>query len=342
LSFEWLTGCRGDVKDLARLAVGLALLGLWPAPSLARQTEAIAPPAAATPSIAIRGGGYRIGIGDRLDIQVVGRPQLTREALTVDSNGVIRMPYLKEPVMALCASEHELAAELERRYAEYLVEPQVSVAVRDFGSQSVELIGAVQKPGLFQLHREVRLRELLSIAGGVLPTASMFAQFVHDQNVPTCETTADGAVPRFEHETTVTSVDLTRLLRGESTNPVVRPGDFIHVPEADRVYVVGHVERPGPLPLNQRITISRAVAMAGGRKPDAKSEARLIRQNADGVSNSPVMVDLVAIERHGAPDIELLRGDVVEVPPSAGRQALKAVLAAALGAAFYYPLVFIR
>ncbi len=287
-------------------------------------------------------GGYRIGIGDRLDIQVVGRPQLTREGLSLDEDGTIRMPFLKEPVVALCASERELAQTLERRYAELLVDPQISVSIKQYGSQSVEVVGAVERPGLFQLQREVRLRELLTLAGGVKPTASMFATFVHDENVPLCETTAEGTVPRFDHETTVVAVDLAKLLRGESTNPAVRPGDFIHVPEADQVFVVGHVVKPGPLLMNQRITISRAVAMAGGRKPDAMSKVRLIRSNADGVANTPTMVDLVAIERKGAPDLELQKGDVVEVPPNEGKQGLKVILAAAVQAAFYYPLMIIR
>ena len=196
------------------------------------------------------------------------------------------MPYLKEPIVALCASERELAETLERAYTELLVEPQVSVSVSQYGSQSVELIGAVERPGLFQLQREVRLRELLTLAGGVKPTAAIYATFVHDENVPMCEKTDDGStVPRFEHETQVTSVELARLLRGDGANPVIRPGDFIHVPEADQIFVVGHVVRPGPLPLNQRLTISRAIAMAGGRKPDARWDAVLIRPAPDGSTN---------------------------------------------------------
>jgi polysaccharide biosynthesis/export protein len=284
---------------------------------------------------------YRIGAGDKLDIDVVGRPTLARPAMTVDSRGLIRMPYIKEPIVAGCLTVDELSEALERQYAPYLVEPQVTVSVREYSGQSVEVFGAVAKPGLFQLQREVRLRELLTIAGGVAPNASPLAQFVHDENSAACQTGAAGDV-QFRHETTVTSVDLTKLLRGEGENPVVRPGDFVHIPLADQVFVVGQVTKPSALPLVGRLTVSRAVAMAGGRTANAKTQARIVRLNPDGAANTDLLVDLKAVEQEGALDIELRSGDVVEVPLAAGRQAFKFVLASLLTAGLYYPLILVR
>jgi polysaccharide export outer membrane protein len=326
-------------RSCALVAVWLAI-ALWGPLISAAILRAQEPLGGPTP---VRGGSYRIGIGDRLDISVAGRPQLTREGLTLDEFGAIRMPYVKQPIVALCATERELGERIERAYTDYLIEPQVSVSIRQYGSQSVELVGAVERPGLFQLQREVRLRELLTLAGGVKPNAAMFATFVHDESVPLCEKSEDGStVPQFEHETQVTSVELAKLLRGEGGNPVIRPGDFIHVPEADQIFVVGHVVRPGPLPLNQRLTISRAIAMAGGRKPDAMWTAVLIRPAADGSTNATQKVDLREIERKGAPDMELQKGDVVDVQASVGKMALRVALSAAMSAAFYYPMLIIR
>jgi polysaccharide biosynthesis/export protein len=284
---------------------------------------------------------YRIGPGDKLDIDVVGRPTLARPALPVDSRGLIRMPYIKAPILASCLTVDELSAALERQYAPYLVEPQVTVSVREYSGQSVEVVGAVGKPGLFQLQREVRLRELLTIAGGVRPDASSIAQFVHDENLASCQAGGGGDV-QFLHETTVTAVDLAKLLRGEGENPIVRPGDFVHIPLADQVFVVGQVAKPTVLPLVGRLTVSRAVAMAGGRTPNAKTQARIVRLNPDGAANTDLLVDLKAVEQEGAPDIELRSGDVVEVPVAQGRQALKFVLASLLTAGLYYPLILIR
>ena len=296
-----------------------------------------------TGAASMSGGSYVIGPGDKLEIHILGRPQLTRDSVQVDSQGRIRMPFLKEPVAAACATESDLENELAKRYAEYLIDPQITVAVREYSSKAVELVGAVTKPGSFQLQREVRLRELLSIAGGLRPNAGMFAQLVHDESAPLCEPmTGDAAAPETREETTVSSINLYELMRGQGANPLVRPGDFIHVPEADQAFVVGHVVKPTAIPLTQPMTVSRAVAMAGGRQPGSKDHVRLIRPNPGGTASTEIRVDLKAIEQRAAQDVELLPGDIVDVPVSQGKQLLRSVIYSAITVGFYYPLLIIN
>jgi polysaccharide export outer membrane protein len=298
---------------------------------------------ATTDALGHGGGIYRIGVGDRLNIAIVGRPQLTRESLAVDGRGEIRLPFIKEPIIAACATEVELADTIAQRYAEYLIEPQVSVSVASYGSRPVQVLGAVTKPGLFQMQREVRLRELLAIAGGLAPTAGRFAEFVRDDDAPRCDApTQTGDVVAAQASTTVMSIDLRRLLRGETADPVVRPGDFVHVPEADQAFVVGNVVRPSTIPLVERISITRAIAMAGGRQTASKDQVRLIRRNVENGPSIEILVDLKAIEQHAALDIELQPGDIVEVPVSQGKQVLRAAVSALISAGMYYPLLLIR
>ncbi|MEJ7709640.1 MAG: SLBB domain-containing protein [Pyrinomonadaceae bacterium] len=57
------------------------------------------------------------------------------------------------------------------KYRKYQRNPQVDVFVKEFQSQPVALIGAVDKPGRFQLQRRMRLLELLTFAGGPLERA---------------------------------------------------------------------------------------------------------------------------------------------------------------------------
>ncbi len=62
-------------------------------------------------------------------------------------------------------------------------------------------------------------------------------------------------------------------------NPFVRPGDLVQVPTADQVFVFGNVLRPIAIPLKEPLTVSKAIAMAGGTAPSTKKDkVRIIRQ----------------------------------------------------------------
>src|SRR5262249_33233413 len=146
----------------------------------------------------------------------------------------------------------------------------------------------------------------------------------HDDTAPACESHGEG-LSRSE-EISVASIDLTGLLTGRTTNPVVRPGDFINIPEADQIFVVGNVVRPSAFPLTQRLTVSRAIAMAGGRQSGSKDYVRIIRQNPGSSDHTELRLEVKAIEQHDSADIELQPGDVVEVPISQGKTLAKTVL----------------
>ena len=92
---------------------------------------------------------YRIGPGDLLDVRIFNRPQLSRDAVRVDAKGVIRMPLIEEDIQAACLTESELAKEVAQRYRKYQRNPQVDVFVKEYNSQPVAVIGAVDKPGRF-------------------------------------------------------------------------------------------------------------------------------------------------------------------------------------------------
>jgi polysaccharide export outer membrane protein len=118
---------------------------------------------------------------------------------------------------------------------------------------------------------------------------------------------------------------LTDTLKGvEGTNPFIQPGDVISLPEADQVFVVGYVYQPKSIPLkDKQITVSRAIAMAGGPQREAStSKVRIVRQAADGASKQEIPVDLKAILKLKAEDITLLPNDIVEVGSSNSKMLL--------------------
>lgn len=290
---------------------------------------------AAPPTASSHGDGlYRIGPGDVLDIRVFDYPQLSREAVRVDGRGLIRMPLIEDEFQAACRSENELAKEIATRYLKYQRNPHVDVFVKEYNSQPVAVIGAVDKPGRFQIQRPVRLLELISFAGGPTDKAGKRIQIAHTGGVPTCNAAGmvaarDDALEDFD------AYNLNDTLLGDfKSNPYVRPGDIITVPEAEQVFVVGNVFKPSIIPLKETVTVSQAIAMAGGMLPDTKTDrVRIIRKMPGATDKSEIFVNLQAISQRRTEDVVLQSGDIVEVSVSGGKRLLRNIINA-LGPAF--------
>jgi polysaccharide export outer membrane protein len=263
-------------------------------------------------------GHYLIGPGDVLDIRVFGKPQLTRDAVRVDMRGMIRMPLIEEEIQASCRSEASLAEYISARYLKYVRKPQVDVFIREYNSQPVAVVGAVDKPGRFQLQRQVRLLELLTFSGGPTERAGRTIQIAHAENSPRCDASSG------RDETGLDAYSLSEVLAGrDEANPFVRPGDVVSVLEADQVFVVGNVIRPSSIPLKEPLTISRAIAMSGGVLPYSKMDrVRIIRQPPGNGPKQEMVVDLKAIEKKHAEDIILQANDIIDVPVSGGKRLL--------------------
>src|SRR5678815_2862017 len=78
---------------------------------------------------------YRIGPGDVLDIRILNRPNLSRDAVRVEGNGLIRMPLIDEEIQAACKTEGELAKEITTRYTKFYRNPQVDVFIKEYHSK---------------------------------------------------------------------------------------------------------------------------------------------------------------------------------------------------------------
>src|SRR5947207_5460956 len=208
---------------------------------------------------------YRIGPGDVLEVRVSRAPELSRDGVRVDQRGMIRMPMWDDDVPAACLTEGELAANIAKIYLKYKKTPHVDVFVKEFQSQPVAVTGAVKAASNFKLQRQVRLLELLSFAGGPSDAAGQTVQIVHAGGPPLCD---KGNQPEANDVGGLITYNLSDTLRGvPEANPYVRPGDIVEVLAADQVYVIGNVLRPTIIPLKEPITISRAIAVAGGTAP---------------------------------------------------------------------------
>jgi polysaccharide export outer membrane protein len=264
---------------------------------------------------------YRIGAGDVLDVRIYNRPQLSRDAVRVEGNGMIRMPLIDTEIQAACLTEGELAKDIATRYTKYYRNLQVDVFIKEFHSRQIAIIGAVNDQGRFELQRRIRLMELLTYAKGPSPKAGQTINVVHSSASSLCKKDDDEIAAFASYRLSDT------LLGDPKANPYLEPGDIITLPEADQVYVVGNVFMPLTIPLKEPITVSRAIAMAGGTRQDTKKDKiRIVRQEPGAQKKKEMLVDLSAIEKRQAEDIQLQPNDIVDVPTSAGRSLLRGLI----------------
>ena len=269
---------------------------------------------------------YVIGPEDILDVDVFNVPELTK-TVRVANDGTLSLALLgRVPVAGMTAEQ--LRQELERRWGQtYLQNPQVTVFVREFHAQPVSVIGAVEKPGVYELKGSRTLIEILSMAGGLARTGTAAGRTLlvtrragFGVELQPAEGMSVLGVDRIE-------INLQRLLysREEGLNIEIKPFDTISVSRADIVYVVGDVRRPGGFVLADRenLTVLQALALAEGLNGTAsKRQARIIRRGSSG-SRTEIPVNLIKILNGKSEDVELAANDILFVPASTGKAAAK-------------------
>ncbi len=112
---------------------------------------------------------YRLLPGDQLDIIVYSAPELSR-LLLVGPDGRVQMP-LAPPVMAANLTIGQLEQKLRKALSSQLVNPNVEITPRAFGSQRVYVGGEVGQPGVFELPGQIGVMEAVMMAGGLRTTA---------------------------------------------------------------------------------------------------------------------------------------------------------------------------
>jgi len=124
---------------------------------------------------------------------------------------------------------------------------------------------------------------------------------------------------------------LAEVMKGdENANPFVQAGDIIRVPEVQlrQAYIIGNVKSALVVNLKEPVTLSRAIAMAGGVSSGAKTEQITIsRQISGSLTKTDIVVNLKDINSRISEDIMLEANDIVDIPgPSGFRKGLDAIL----------------
>ena len=254
---------------------------------------------------------YRLGAGDEVAIWALGAEEIGTHPFRIDLGGYLDVP-LAGHIHAAGLTVDQLRAELVKQLSTQIKQPQVTVSVTELRSQPVSVMGAVNKPGVYQLQGEKTLLEVLSLAEGVKPDAGNSVRIL--RSVDEGPLPMPGAAPDPSGHFTVAEAGLRDAL--DSRSPVsalaVKPRDVITVAQGQTVYVMGDVAKAGAFPLGQRERISalEAISLAGGMTPTAKpSAARILRESPDGEKRKDIPVDLSKILNSKASDVQLEAGD---------------------------------
>lgn len=196
----------------------------------------------------------------------------------------------------------------------------------------VTVAGEVEKPGRYRLRGELRVMDVLALAGGLTVRASL-----------------SGA--RLIRRGVSEPLNLERLLlRQDMTlNTPVQPGDTILIPQDinDRFFVLGDVHRPGEYSLKGDVNLLQAVAAAGGPVSRGLSTAKTVHLIRRGVTEVPrpeagvkveqmgdgalvYTVEISALEGGRPGAMPVRAGDVIVVPQS-GFSSVQVIIAILLG-----------
>jgi polysaccharide biosynthesis/export protein len=291
-----------DLKTTLNFSVspierGIALTLIPP-----KQTPAIAPSASSSDQKKIDSLDIVIGAEDLLEINVFELPQFSGPT-RVAGDGTITMPLIGS-IQVQGLTKREIEKKIESSLAaKYVNNPSVSVTIKEYKSRQVSILGAVNNPGAYTIISSRNLLQLLSEAGGLSAGAGTKC-FIFRQGATRIE------------------IDLKDLM--DNGNPALNvpilPGDVINIPAESKVtiYVLGAVRNPGAVEMSSSmpITLLAAIARAGGPTDQANKSGIQIRRHDTEGNEKVIKANLKDILSGKSPDVELLAGDVINVPES--------------------------
>jgi len=240
-------------------------------------------------------GDYEVGEGDVIFLKVYENDDLSTTA-RVTYEGKISVPLLGQVSvknMTVTEIEEKISRLLKNGY---IVDPQVSIFIKEYRSRKAVILGEVNSPGIYKLLEDTSLLEIISQAGGMTKTACSKAIIKRKE----------GKADNGENIIKINIKDLVE--KGENIlNIQVRNGDTVYIPKQDVYYVTGEVKNPNAYDHEESTSVIKAITIAGGFTAKAsKTGVKIIRKIGDREEIIPE-VNM---------DVQVLPEDVIVVPES--------------------------
>lgn len=157
-----------------------------------------------------------LGPGDVVEIRVYQEKELSG-LYRVGPSGDFDFPLIGS-INAVAATPSALVGQItERLKNDYLVNPQVSIFVKEFNSKKVFVLGQVKKPGTFRYESEMTIVQAVTLAGGLKALAS--------KNRIILTRVEKGDEKKYV-------IPFARISEGGVKNVFLQPGDIIYAPES--------------------------------------------------------------------------------------------------------------
>lgn len=159
---------------------------------------------------------YRLGPNDVISVEVFGQcPEYCIMSKTVPPTARISYPLIREGVLVGGKTVEQVAAEIEKKLDEYIIEPKVTVTLEKAMSARYSVMGKVVSPGIRVLDRKVSLYEALIEAGGISKDGDK-------KKVAVISFDAQGRLTRKD-------VNLLDIEKGKAPMIFLNPGDQVMV-----------------------------------------------------------------------------------------------------------------
>jgi polysaccharide export outer membrane protein len=274
-----------------------------------------------------------LGPGDELTISVPEVDEIQNQHVRISPKGTITLPLIGTLEVARL-SEVQAQTAISDRLAQYMKHPRVELYAEKYRSRGVAVIGAVQKPGLYDLANPAdTLSDMIGLAGGVTTDAAQLVTFVPAVETGAYSNGVEALTPVKAVESDAASpLTVPRSQDGQLTSHHIsislatgragdegclgipaRSGDVIVVLGAGDVTVEGWVRNPGSFKITRGMTILGAVTAAGGALFSWKAELLRTDQSGSRVVEEVTLNDL---ESGSSQDLPVEAGDVVLVEKS--------------------------
>ena len=260
----------------------------------------------------------RIHQGDIIEIDEIGGFDYDWRGKINPEGFLDGFAKIAEPIFARCRTTEEVAESVRVEYAKFLRDPQVRVRIIDRSDRALAYLdGAVRQPQRLRIRRDVDLKELIVIGGGFTDKAGGEISILRPAGA-SCESSGGDS-------TRTLNVAIADILSGKpDANQKILSGDIVTVLAVQPVFVIGGVESPGKTSWREGMTVSRAVAAAGGVSDKGVAGSVTVYRNRGAAA---VSVDLDKVRDGEAEDVLLKAFDIVEIPlKGAGKRRLPPVV----------------